>query len=230
MKTVTPAFKNRILKGLPPREGRILVPQLQEVWLTRDEVLSRPGERSRQVFFPDEGLISCISETTNGQSIEVCHVGNEGVVDLGGLLSQYTAFCAVVQIPGRAYRISSAVLKKEFDRCELVHQILMEYTAALVVQLAQTAVCNQFHSVKERFCRWLLMAQDRVKTNEITMTQDGMARTLGSRRASISGVAGALKRKGAIRYDRGIITILDRTALQSECCECYQTIATACQQ
>jgi CRP-like cAMP-binding protein len=133
----------------------------------------------------------------------------------------------VVQVPGQAYSISSDFLRKEFGRCDVVHHILLRYTGALLIQLAQTAVCNKFHSIDQRFCRWLLMATNRIRTNDIPMTQDAMARILGSRRASISGVAGALQKKGIIQYNRGVISILNPKALEAECCECYQTIVAA---
>jgi hypothetical protein len=71
------------------------------------------------------------------------------------------------------------------------------------------------------------MASDRVAPNELAMTQDAMARVLGSRRASVTVVAGGLQRKGVIRYTRGVVTILDRKYLESVACECYQTITAA---
>jgi CRP-like cAMP-binding protein len=219
--------KNRILKGLPPRESRIIVPQLRQIWLPKDHVLSEAGERVREVIFPDLALISYLSGTSDGESIEVCIVGNEGAVDLGSLLSQRTAFRAVVQIPGEAHVISTDFLRKEFGRCDVVHRILLNYTGALLSQLAHTAVCNEFHSIYQRFCRWLLLASDRIRSSDIPMTQDAMGRVLGSRRASISAVAGALQRKGFIQYGRGAISILNRKALEAESCECYQTINAA---
>jgi len=220
-------FKNHILRDLPPREIKLMMPHLRQVWLAKDHVLSEAGERVRQVFFPDEALISYLSETADGDCIEVSVVGNEGAVDLGALLSQRNTFRAVVQIPGKAYVISTDFLKKEFGRCGLVHRAILQYTAALLMQLAQVVVCNKFHSIDERFCRWLLMAKDRITADNIPMTQEAMARILGSRRASVSDVAGALRKKGLIRYNRGVISILDRTALETACCECYQTITTA---
>ncbi len=218
---------NKILKALPARESRIILPELKQVWLAKDHVLSEAGERGKEVIFPDQALISYLSGTSDGESIEVCVVGNEGAVDLGALLSQRTAFRAVVQVPGHAYVISSDFLRREFGRCDVVHRIMLHYTGALLVQLAQTAVCNKFHPIDQRFCRWLLMANDRIRSNDIPMTQDGMARILGIRRASISGVAGPLQRKGSIRYTRGVISIIDRKSLEADCCECYQTIVTA---
>jgi hypothetical protein len=94
-------FKNRILKGLPQKETRVILPHLRQIWLPKDQVLSEAGERVRDVLFPDEALISYMAGTSDGESIEVCVVGNEGAVDLGALLSHRTAFRTVVQIPGQ---------------------------------------------------------------------------------------------------------------------------------
>jgi CRP-like cAMP-binding protein len=108
-----------------------------------------------------------------------------------------------------------------------VHHVLLRYTSVLLIQLAQTAVCNKFHSIDKRFSRWLLTAHDRTASNEIPMTQEGLARILGSRRASVSGVAAAFQRKGLLQYKRGVIKILDRRSLESNVCECYHTISAA---
>jgi len=219
--------KNRILRALPIKESRIIVPQLRPIWLDKDQVLSEVGERAKNVIFPEEALISYVSETSDGEAIEVCVVGNEGAVDLGALLALRTSFRAVVQIAGPANAISTDFLRREFGRCDVVHRILLQYTGALLAQLAQTSVCNKFHFIDQRFCRWLLTATDRIGSTDIPMTQDALARVLGSRRASVSGVAGALQSKGIIRYSRGVISILDRQALESKCCECYQSICMA---
>ena len=108
-----------------------------------------------------------------------------------------------------------------------LHRLLLYYTNALMVQIAQTAVCNKFHSVEKRFCRWLLMAHDRCVSDEMPLTQEALARILGSRRASVSIVASVFQKKGAIRYSRGVIRILDRKQLESASCECYETISAA---
>jgi CRP-like cAMP-binding protein len=218
---------NRILKALPPKEHRILLPQLKPVVLTKGTVLYEAGEKIAQVYFPESAMVSYLSGTSEGETIEVCVVGNEGIVGLASLLSDSTAFRAVVQISGNAFSLSQEVLRKEFKRCDALHKLLLDYTNSLLVQVAQTAVCNKFHSVQERFSRWLLMASERVGSNQLPMTQDAMARVLGSRRASVTVVAGALQRKGVIRYTRGVVTILDRKYLESAACECYETILAA---
>ena len=220
-------MKNRILKALPPKEYRIVSPQLKRVELPKGIPLYEAGERISHVYFPEEAMISYLSGTSEGETIEVCVVGNEGVVGLASLFADATAFRAVVQIPGTAYSMSRDLLRKEFRRCDILHRILLQYTNALLVQVAQTAVCNKFHSVEERFCRWLLMAHDGSNSDELLLTQDAIARVLGSRRASVTVVAGNLQRRGVIRYTRGVLTVLERKYLASCACECYETISAA---
>jgi CRP-like cAMP-binding protein len=220
-------MKNRILKALPSREYRVISAQLKPVTLEKDEVLYEAGERVREVYLPEDALVSYLSGTVDGETIEVGVVGNEGIVGITALLGEVTAFRAVVQIPGRAYLLKRDLLRKEFKRQEVLHRTLLHYTNALVVQIAQTAVCNKFHSVEERFCRWLLMAHDRAPSDTLPMTQEAIARLLGSRRASVSVVAAESQEKGAIRYSRGVLRILDRRYLEAKCCECYETISSA---
>jgi CRP-like cAMP-binding protein len=220
-------YRNRILRDLPAREIGLLEPHLKPCVLTKDAVLYEAGQRTRQVYFPEEALISCLSGTVDGESIEVSVVGHEGIVGITSLFDSLTAFHAVVQIPGSAFAVSCDFLQTEFGRCDVVHRVVLRYTNTLLLQLSQTAVCNKFHSVEERFCRWLLTAQDKTTIDSIPMTHDALARVLGTRRASISEAAAAYQRSGAIRYERGAISILDRKQLESDTCECYEAIAAA---
>jgi CRP-like cAMP-binding protein len=221
------AMKNRILKALPSKEYRILAPHLKPLLLPKGLVLYEVGERIRDVFFPEDGVVSYLSGTSDGNTLEVSVIGHEGVVGIASLLGESTAFRAVVQIPGRAYVMKRDILRREIRRYEALNRLLLHYTNALVVQVAQTAVCNKFHSVQERFCRWLLMAHDSSEADSLPMTQEALARVLGSRRASVSVVAGGFQKRGAIRYSRGVIRILDRRYLESSTCECYETISAA---
>ena len=220
-------MKNRILKALPSKELKIISAQLKSLDLQKGAVLYEAAERIGTVYFPEEGMISYLSGTSDGETIEVCVVGSEGAAGLAGIMSDAAAFRAVVQIPGRAFSLDREFLRKEFRRSETVHRVLLQYMSALLVQVAQTAVCNKFHSVEQRFCRWLLMAHDRAPTDALPLTQDELARILGSRRASVSVVAAKFKRSGAIRYSRGIIGIVDRKKLEAGSCECYETISAA---
>ena len=220
-------MKNRILKTLPAREYRAISMQLKPVVLSKGGVLYEAGERIRDIYLPEDGLVSYLTGTVEGEMLEVGVIGNEGVVGIGAVLGDMTAFRAVVQIPGRAYKIKRDPLRREFNRQETLHRLLLQYANALAVQVAQTAVCNKFHSVEERLCRWLLMAHDRCPSDTLPMTQEELARVLGNRRSSVSVVASAFQSRGAIRYGRGIIRILDRKKIEGASCECYETISAA---
>ena len=221
------AMENRILKALPSREYRAISAQLKTLVLSKSAVLYEAGERIREIYLPEDGLVSYLSGTAEGETLEVGVIGNEGVVGMGAILGDTTAFRAVVQIPGRAYKIKRDQLRREFNRQEALHRLLLQFTNAFVVQVAQTAVCNKFHSVEERLCRWLLMAHDRSPSDTLPMTQDELARVLGSRRASVSVVASVFQKRGAIRYSRGMIRIVDRKKIEAASCECYETISAA---
>jgi CRP-like cAMP-binding protein len=223
---MTSAHRNRILRALPPRESRLISPHLKPRMLRKDAVLYEAGQRIKEVYFPEQAMISYLAGTSDGETIEVGVVGNEGLVGIGSLMEGFTAFRAVVQIPGHAYAVNYDFLRREFTRCDVINRVLMVYTKALLVQVGQTAVCNKFHSVEQRFCRWLLMAVDKTG-DSIPMTQEALARVLGTRRASVSGAAGVFQRNGSIRYTRGAISILDRKQLEAEVCECYETISAA---
>ena len=45
---------------------------------------------------------------------------------------------------------------------------------------------------------------------------------LGSRRTTVTLIAGVLQRSGLIEYRRGRVTILDREGLEATACDCYK--------
>jgi CRP-like cAMP-binding protein len=152
-------------------------------------------------------------------------VGNDGAIGIALFMGgETTTNRAVVQSAGRAYRVTGARLKQEFDRHgELLH-ILLPYTQALITQMSQTAVCNRHHSVDQQLCRWLLLSLDRLNTNQLTMTQELIANMLGVRREGVTDAAGKLQRTGAIKYSRGKIEVLDRAKLEKCTCERYVVV------
>ena len=105
--------KNRIIKALPLKEYRLVMAQLKPVELAQEVVLYDAGERIRDVYFPEEATVSDLSGTADGETFEVCVIGNEGVVGLASLLAETTAFRAVVQLPGLAYKLSRDLLRNE---------------------------------------------------------------------------------------------------------------------
>lgn len=72
--------ENRLLAALPRGEYERLAPHLERVHLPQGKVLSEAGDRLRHAYFPCGGIVSLLSLTEEGETIEVALVGREGVV------------------------------------------------------------------------------------------------------------------------------------------------------
>jgi CRP-like cAMP-binding protein len=158
----------------------------------------------------------------NGEAAEVGTIGNEGMVGLPLVLDDDRAPTSVyVQVPGAGLRMRATLLKKELAQSATLRTAMHRYAHAFFNQVAQSAACNQFHSLKQRCCRWLLMTHDRMQSDEFLLTQEFLAMMLGVQRTGVTTAAGALQRAGLIRYKRGNVTVIDRAALKRLSCECY---------
>ena len=87
----------------------------------------------------------------------------------------------------------------------------------------QATACNAVHSVEQRLSRWLLLAHDRIGSDDFPLTQEFAAMMLGTSRPTVTVVAGTLRRAGLIKYHRGHVTITNRENLEAASCECYRT-------
>lgn len=222
--------QNQLLAALPAPVLKRLLPYLELVSLTRDEVLYAAGRPLQHVFFPTTAIASILYISENGSSDELAMVGNEGLIGICVVMGTHcTNDDAVVQTAGYAYRLKASILKQELDRTGgrrsgALQNLLLRYSQALLAHMGQTAVCNRHHSVEKQLCRRLLLTLDRIDGNELDMTQESIANMLGVRREGITEAAGKLQRAGLINYHRGHITVLDREKLEANACECYRTV------
>jgi len=219
------AQQNRLLAALSPTERERIFPHLQLAEMPLGKVLYEPGDVLRYVYFPTDSIVSLLYVLADGASAEISVVGNEGLIGIAQFMGgRTTPSRAIVQSAGHAYRLAGQLLKDEFRRNGPMQVLLLRYTQALITQMAQTAVCNRHHSVDQQLCRWLLLSLDRLSSNQLTMTQELVANMLGVRREGVTEAAGKLDKLGVIRYARGHITVLDRSKLESLCCECYDVV------
>jgi CRP-like cAMP-binding protein len=217
--------QNYLLAALPPAEFERLAGHLEPVPMPLGEILYEPGGQLQHAYFPTTSIVSLHYVTESGASAETAGVGNEGVVGISLFMGgNTTPSSAVVQTAGHAYRLQTRLLMEEFDRAGFLQRLLLRYTQALITQMTQTAVCNRHHSVEQQLCRWLLLTLDRLPSNELVMTQELVANMLGVRREGITAAAGKLQRAGIIRYQRGHITVLQRSGLETNVCECYAVV------
>src|SRR2546426_6464232 len=166
------AAENRLLGALSADEYARLRPHLQAVNFSLGQVVYEFGGHLDFVFFPTTSIVSLLYTMENGTSAEMGLTGNDGVVGIalfmgGGTMPNR----AVVQSAGEALRMKAKVLQDEFALGGKFQHLLLRYTQALITQISQTAVCNRLHSVEQQLCRWLLLSHERIKADELIMTQ-----------------------------------------------------------
>jgi CRP-like cAMP-binding protein len=216
---------NFLLAALPEAEWHRWQHFLEKVEMPLGQVLYESGATLTHVYFPTTSIVSLLYVMENGASAEIAVVGNEGLVGVSLFMGgESTPSRAVVQSAGHGLRLKAQLMKDEFDRSGPVLHLLLRYTQALITQMAQTAACNRHHTLDQQLCRWLLLSLDRLRANELAMTQELIANMLGVRREGVTEAALKLQQAGLISYTRGRITVLDRAGLEQRTCECYAVV------
>lgn len=202
--------------------------RLEPVTLARGAVLGTARSRTDYVYFVESGVISVLATTQAGGSLDVAIIGSEGVAGIADALGQHPLpYGWVVQLPGTALRLPTVILREHILSCSDLHELLMAYSQLVMHQLAQSAVCNCFHTVPQRLARWLLLISERAGTRQIEITHELMAQMVGAPRSAVTQAAARLRRAGLIAYQRGVLTICSVDGLHHVACECFDSIAQA---
>jgi CRP-like cAMP-binding protein len=132
------------------------------------------------------------------------------------------------QIPGTAVVAEVGLLLARADGA--MATAARRYALSFMTMASQGGACNRLHPIEQRAARWLLMVNDRVDRNPFELTHEFFGMMLGASRPSVTLVASKLRAAGAIDYQRGRITILDRGMLEGIACGCYDTITAEYEQ
>ncbi len=73
---------NSLLAALPGRDYQRLLVHLEPVTLTFGEVLYRPGDPIRHVYFPTNSLVSLLTLVEGHMALEIGLVGREGMLGI----------------------------------------------------------------------------------------------------------------------------------------------------
>jgi CRP-like cAMP-binding protein len=217
--------ENQILRALG-RDGLArLSPHLKEFSLKQHTVLYEVDAPIKEVYFIEAGMVSFLTLTSTGEAIETGIVGREGLIGSnlcisgGPSLSQVT-----VQLSGSALRMDAGEFIKAYDTMPALYRLVNRHIGVMLFQAQQNGVCHALHNIEGRLCRWLLQAQDVVRSDVVEMTQEFLSHMLTSQRSSVSVAANSLQTAGLIRYSRGRIEIVNRAGLEDCACECYAAI------
>ena len=225
MQRLLTPVQNRLLESLPADDYALIAPQMSPIELERGRLLYDPGDYIDVVYFPHDGVISLMTLMENGAAIESATIGREGALGLMAAVAPRQSLSrAIVQTPTRAARINAAALHEVWEKSPRIRDIVDRHTEALFGHAIQSVACNALHSVEARFARWLLTCHDRISSDTVALTQEFLADMLGVQRTTVTAVARAVQEKGAIRYRRGVVDIIERQTLEALTCECYGAI------
>jgi CRP-like cAMP-binding protein len=217
--------RNLLLRSLPRREFERLSPFLREVSLTSRRVLQHAGVPIEHLYFVEEGLVSVLAKTDQRNFAEVWLIGREGVIGSEAILgTRASTLSHFVQIGGGALRVGIEDLNRAMSESPGLRAVLHGYVHAALMQSSQSAACSLRHILPQRLARWLLTAQDRSELDELPITQDMLARSLGVHRPTVSGAFKHFERRGVFARERGLIRIVDRGSLERIACRCYNAM------
>jgi CRP-like cAMP-binding protein len=225
---VAVANGNLLLDALSPELRERVMALSRPVDLPLRTMLHEQGVMPTYAYFISSGIASVVVAMPEGGSAEVGLVGREGVIGAMHILGPTPAPAqCFIQMDATAYRIKLDDLRRLFNENEEMRRRVLEFVQQQSVTLNQLAACNKLHEAEARLARWLLMSRDRADTDTMTITQEFLADMLGTRRTTVTLVAGSLQRRGLIDYKRGKVTILSRESLEHAACDCYRVTKDA---
>lgn len=223
--------RNRVLQQLAQSDPQVfarLQDDLDPIALQRGATLGAVGQPNEWAYFVESGVVSLVAATRGGHSVGVAIVGREGVAGIADALGRRPLpYRLVVQLPGLAYRVPKPVVREHILACSGLHELLMDQSQRLMHQLAQSAVCNRFHTSVQRLSRWLLLTAERAETHRFELTHEFIAQAVGAPRSAVSEAAAHLRRQGTIDYRRGVLTISNPARLHRLACECFGVLSLA---
>jgi CRP-like cAMP-binding protein len=206
---------NRILSRLSRADLALLEPHLEAVDLPVKKPLETRKRRIDQIYFMESGFASVVADGTSKPSIEVGIIGREGLTGLAVVLgNERASHDTYIQVAGKGQRISAAKLREADGRSPTLHRALLQYVNAYLQQTTATALANGRSKMEERLARWLLMADDRLDSDELPLTHEFLGLMLGTYRPGVTRAVQALEKEGLIAARRGGITILNRKGLE----------------
>jgi len=216
---------NRLLDSLPVDARNALRPLLRIETLAVQDVLAESGARADEVYFPLDCVASLVTVMRDGTGVGVGFVGCDGMLPVSVVLGDAVpAQRTIVLIAGTTLVINLNNLRRLSETHPAIGRTLLVYAHVALNQAAQLAACSRLHLLEQRCARWLLMTHDRVRRDDIHVTHEMLATTLGVRRPGVTVAAQALQAKGSIAYRHGTVSILDRKRLEAAACECYAAI------
>ncbi|NKN09900.1 Crp/Fnr family transcriptional regulator [Rhizobium laguerreae] len=208
-------IQNLLLRALAPEAFDLLRETMQPLALPVKFELISPGVPSGTVYFLESGLASIVATNSDGESVEVGHVGYEGMAGAHVLQKvDQTPNRTFMQVEGHGISVPVSALLSMAQRVPSANDLLLRYVHCCDLQLAHSALADARYNMSERLARWLLMCHDRLRTADLPLTHQFLSLMLGVRRAGVTNEIHIVEGVRAISAKRGNIRILDRPKLE----------------
>jgi CRP-like cAMP-binding protein len=206
---------NLLLRAISPEAYAILQPSMQRVEMPLKFDLVIPDVATDLVYFLERGLGSLVATNSDDESVEVGHIGYEGMAGTHVLLKvEETPNKAFMQVAGSGISVPAAVLLSMVEQVPSANDLLLRYVHCCELQLAHSALANARYNMPERLARWLLMCHDRLQDDDLHLTHEFLSLMLGVRRSGVTNEIHVLEGLHAIQATRGNIRIVDRQKLE----------------
>jgi CRP-like cAMP-binding protein len=207
---------NHLLSNLSRQDFALLEPHLEPIDLPVRKVLEKRKRRIDHVYFIDAGFASVVANGSKKPSIEVGIIGREGMTGLSIVMGgvERAPNETYMQAAGAGQQMPAANLRHAIATSHSLHQNLLRYAHAFLVQTTSTALANGRTKIEERLARWLLLADDRLDDDELPLTHEFLGLMLGTHRPGVTLAVQALEDAGLISARRSRITIRNRKGLE----------------
>lgn len=214
---------NLLLTRLDQAGFAQLAAHMERVPLEPGAQLAEAGGEIEAACFPEGGVAGFLDVLKDGRRLTVGLVGREGFIGWPLVMGddRWPYDVTVTSEGATALRLDARHLRAAVEQNRDLRDLLLRYTAAFVAQMGRTIVSNLIHSVERRTARWILLYQDRVGGDEISITHEELGLMLGVRRASITDALHCLEGERAILSVRGRVIVRDRARLEELAAETY---------
>ena len=221
-------LENEFLSRLPETDLLQLMQVARRVQLPQRFTFYEPAGRPNAIYFIERGMASELVRMSDGKAIDGSPVGREGFVGVPAILDVDRSFHhCVMQVPGSALRIPIESVRALFDNSAIFRSLTLQFVHARFAQATQCAACNLLHTMNQRLARWLLCTRRHAGSDVLQITQEFISEMVGANRSTITTALGTFQRAGFIRFERGLVKIVDARKLMIASCECYEVIVAA---
>ena len=214
--------ENKIIRSLSPADRKRFLAHCEPFELVLSNELSVRDKPLVYAHFPIEGFLSLVINVDAHPPMEVGMVGAEAMLGAELVLgTAATPWRALVQGEGSSWRIGAAQLREQLVAIAPLRALVYSCLLTHLHQQALASACQRFHAIAPRLARWLLMSQDRSRTENFHVTHEFLALMLGVRRVGVTEAASHFQAIGLIEYHRGDLMVVNRPALEEQACSCY---------